>query len=162
MDQKRLGQSNRCLKRRTLEAAACRDRDLRKECSVADADGGIGLGQRALRGGDVGPALCELRRNAGGDRRRRVDHRLAPEWRNRWRPCRVSMAMACSYCARRQSDVDGRGLRGFQCRSALRPRRCSRRSRRRRHPGRHRGPSDPQRPSRSRICCSMSCPRISK
>ncbi len=76
MDQKRLGQVEKVGRVRALESAAGADGDLREEGAVADADGGVGLGQRALGGGNIGPALEQLRRHAGGNRGRRVDHGL--------------------------------------------------------------------------------------
>ena len=62
--------------RGALESAAGGDGHLREERAVADADGGVGFGERALGGGNVGTALDKLRRHAGGNGGRRVDHGL--------------------------------------------------------------------------------------
>ena len=66
MDQKRLGAVKRLCLARVLEAARRLQRDLREEGRARDADLRIGRGDVAFRGGDVGAALQERRRNAGG------------------------------------------------------------------------------------------------
>ena len=64
------------LEQRALESAIGGNGDLRKEGSVANADGGVGLGQRALRSRNIRTALEEMRRHTRRNRRRRVGHRL--------------------------------------------------------------------------------------
>ena len=49
---------------------------MREKRAVADADGRVRLGECALGGRDVGTALDKLRGHAGGNRGRRVEHRL--------------------------------------------------------------------------------------
>ena len=88
------------LEARAFEAAAEAESDLGEKGAVADADGGVGRGQGAFGGGDVGPALQQLRGHARGNGRRRVEHGLHGNGEVGGRSCPTSIAIACSYCAR--------------------------------------------------------------